>query len=183
MSVNLYYTGMKRNLLAIAAVLLAAAAATAAARGQAAQAPDVLTELLAEVRGLRAAMEQMASAGPRVELALGRLQLQEQRVNNLARRLETARANVLNAQREVMQHEEQIRNFDSSLRGVTEAQERQDIEHQMEQLKRMVTAAQAEIQRLAAEESQVNNELATEQGRWAELNARVEELERALGRR
>jgi predicted nucleic acid-binding Zn-ribbon protein len=182
MSVNLYYTGMKRNLIGIAAVLLAAAAATAAARAQA-QTPDVLTELLAEVRGLRAAMEQMASAGPRVELALGRLQLQEQRVNNLARRLDTARANVLNAQREVAQHDEQIRNFESSLRGVTDAQERQDIEHQMEQLKRMATAAQAEIQRLTTEEAQINNELATEQGRWAELNARVEELERTLGRR
>jgi chromosome segregation ATPase len=183
MSVNLYYTGMKRNPFGIAAVLLAAAAATAALRAQGAQAPDVLTELLAEVRGLRAAMEQMASAGPRVELALGRLQLQEQRVNNLARRLDTARANVLNAQREMAAHEDQIRNFESALRGVTEAQERQDIEHQMEQLKRMTAAAQAEIQRLTTEEAQINNELATEQGRWAELNSRVEELERALGRR
>ena len=34
--------------------------------------PDVLSALLIEVRGLREAMEQMASAGPRVQLALGR---------------------------------------------------------------------------------------------------------------
>jgi hypothetical protein len=39
-------------------------------------APDVLGALLTEVRGLRQAMEQMASAGPRAQLALGRLQLQ-----------------------------------------------------------------------------------------------------------
>ena len=32
-----------------------------------------LPALLVEVRGLRAAMEQMASAGPRVQLALGRV--------------------------------------------------------------------------------------------------------------
>ena len=50
-----------------------------------------VTALLTEVRGLRHAMEQMAAAGPRVQLALGRLQLQEQRVNTLVRRLETVR--------------------------------------------------------------------------------------------
>ena len=64
------------------------------------QGQDVLPALLIEVRGLRAAMEQMASSGPRVQLALGRLQLQEQRVNNLLRRLETARAGLVTAQRE-----------------------------------------------------------------------------------
>ena len=36
-----------------------------------AQAPDTMKELLAEVRGLRAAMEQLASAGPRVQLMFG----------------------------------------------------------------------------------------------------------------
>ena len=36
---------------------------------------DTLAALLVEVRGLRAAMEQMASAGPRVQLAFGRLQM------------------------------------------------------------------------------------------------------------
>ena len=51
-----------------------------------AQSPDVLGALLVEVRGLRVAMEQMASAGPRVQLATARLQLQEQRVNALLRR-------------------------------------------------------------------------------------------------
>ena len=42
---------------------------------------DIMPALLQEVRGLRAAMEQMTSAGSRVQLALGRLQLQEQRLN------------------------------------------------------------------------------------------------------
>ena len=63
--------------------------------------PDVLPALLSEVRGLRAAMEQMAVAGPRVQLALGRLQLQEQRINTLGRRLETVKANQESAQRRI----------------------------------------------------------------------------------
>ena len=59
---------------------------------------DVLPALLVEVRGLRAAMEQMAAAGPRVQLALGRVQLQEQRINNLIRRLDEVRVTLAAAQ-------------------------------------------------------------------------------------
>ena len=66
---------------------------TAAAQGTGA--PDVLGALLTEVRGLRVAMEQMASAGPRVQLALGRQQLQEQRLNTILRRAENVRENVV----------------------------------------------------------------------------------------
>jgi hypothetical protein len=42
-----------------------------------------------ELRGLRATMEQMASAAPRVQLALGRLQLQEQHMANMNQRLDS----------------------------------------------------------------------------------------------
>ena len=69
----------RRFFLATFAVLVTVVATVAAQSGRSAE-PDVLNALLAEVRGLRAAMEQMSSAGPRVQLALGRLQLQEQRV-------------------------------------------------------------------------------------------------------
>src|SRR5436190_11961823 len=67
-------------------------------QADAAQHEDVLPALLTEVRGLRAAMEQMAAAGPRVQLALGRVQLQEQRINTLIRRLDEAHASVAQAQ-------------------------------------------------------------------------------------
>ncbi len=48
--------------------------------GQTPQEPnqDTLGALLVEVRGLRSAIEQMASVGPSIQLAMGRLQLQEQ---------------------------------------------------------------------------------------------------------
>src|SRR3954464_5619884 len=62
------------------------------------RAVDVLPTLLIEVRGLRVAMEQMAAAGPRVQLALGRVQLQEQRINTLIRRLDEAHGAVSVAQ-------------------------------------------------------------------------------------
>ena len=67
-------------------------------QGTSVQSEDVLPALLVEVRGLRAAMEQMASAGPRVQLAVRRVQLQEQRINTLIRRLDEAHAAVAQAQ-------------------------------------------------------------------------------------
>ena len=40
---------------------------------------------------------------------------------------------------------------------------------------------QMAVDRLAAEEIQLTQELATEQARWTEVNQRLDELERALG--
>ena len=52
----------------------------------ASQSGDIMPALLQEVRGLRVAMEQMTSAGARVQLALGRLQLQESAAHRGERR-------------------------------------------------------------------------------------------------
>ena len=73
---------------AAAAILISVLAVRGTLAGQAAAEPsqDTLAALLVEVRGLRAAMEQMASVGPSIQLAMGRLQLQEQRINTLVRR-------------------------------------------------------------------------------------------------
>ena len=40
-----------------------------------------------------------------------------------------------------------------------------------------------EVQRLQVEESGIVQELASEQGRWTDINQRMEELERALTRK
>ena len=90
----------------IAAALVAAAAnLSGQSTAPTARPPDageqVLNALLIEVRGLRAAMEQMASAGPRVQLFASRLQLQETRINNMIRRLDTVRDRIGEAQQEI----------------------------------------------------------------------------------
>src|SRR5688572_6715334 len=61
---------------------------------------DVLVSLLTEVRALRSAIEQMASSSARVQLAMGRLQIQEQRVTTLSRQLSDVRASLSTTERE-----------------------------------------------------------------------------------
>ena len=73
----------------IAAALGAMTTVLAAQAGRPAQADDTTRALLAEVHGLRVAMEHLAMNEPRAQLAFGRLQIQEQRITNLTSQLET----------------------------------------------------------------------------------------------
>ena len=156
------------------------------------QEPDVLGALLVEVRGLRQAMEQMASAGPRVQLALGRLQLQEQRVNTMLRRLETVREQVGDSERGVSQTEadflriqEGIRNTESNTTIAPKIREERLIQlnQELSELKRAASIRTGELQRVQGEAATLEQQIANEQGRWSEINRALEELERALGKR
>jgi predicted transcriptional regulator len=175
---------MRIRTLLVLAVCVVGASSFADARQGTAPA-SVLDALLAEVRSLRVAMEQMASAGPRVQLALGRLQLQEQRVNTLVRRQESIRAQIAETERmrDTLMHRNQ--QFDAAMREETGPDERRrrEFEQMADQHKRELGRAIADLQRLNMEEASVSGEVATEQGRWTEINQRLEELERALTRR
>ena len=180
---------MRRKIGVLTLVLVAAGAgfgvrARAAAQATRATDQDVLPALLIEVRGLRAAMEQMASAGPQVQLALGRLQLQEQRVNNLLRRIESVQNELATALRESDGARQRLtRTIDVLKSGRLPGEEQRQEESILPELKATQERALANVQRLQAEESGLTQDLATEQGRWTDINQRLEELERALTRK
>jgi chromosome segregation ATPase len=146
---------------------------------------DVLAALLVEVRGLRAAMEQMASAGPRVQLALGRVQLQEQRVNNLMRRLEESRGHLTDAQRNYENIQQQVRDIEAAIRepGRPDGPRAAELQNMQRELERQLAGRSADIQRMTAETTTIEADLATEQGRWIDLNQRMETLEQSLVKR
>jgi len=175
----------RRHVLGTAAAVLlilsgAAAGRTSVQAQPAISAQDVLPALLEEVKGLRAAMEQMAAAGPRAQLFVSRLQLQEGRIAGMVRRLDTVRDSLVTARREY----EQIRGSLKMLESDKSAGEpSDDAEGLLAGLKAHVAAAQANVTRLTAEEAQLTNDLTVEQGRWIELNQRLDELERTLAKR
>ena len=173
-----------RATASVALVVALLASVLTARPGNAQESPSVLPALLTEVRGLRQAMEQMAAAGPRVQLALGRLQLQEQRINTLVRRLETVRDALATAQRELGNHQGALAQFEASQKdSSTPHPEREQLSHMIENFRREVARASGDVQRLTAEESSLAGDIASEQGRWTDLNGRLEELERTLGGR
>jgi len=173
----------------IGAVVLAAGVSLS---GQAPAPPpqsEVLTALLVEVKGLRAAMEQMASAGPRVQLFASRLQLQESRINSMARRLDAVRDNLAAAQREIARlqgEEHQMEAAAAEGRTATTPEAREEArqaEFMLTQLRRQMAVAKGTETRHAAEEAQLLQDLTTEQGRWLAINQQLDELEKALSRK
>jgi chromosome segregation ATPase len=160
-------------------------ASQGAARASSSPQEEVLPALLTEVRGLRAAMEQMASAGPRVQLALGRVQLQEQRVNNLARRLEDSRTRLVESQRAYDGMQQQLRDLDAAIREPArpDGPRVADLQGAPRETERQLAVKAADVQRMTAETAAIEADLATEQGRWIDLNQRMEALEQSLVRR
>jgi predicted transcriptional regulator len=170
----------------IAALLFVSAVVVtgfAASRSHAQESQGIMPALLVEIRGLRAAMEQMAAAGPRVQLALGRLQLQEQRLNTLIMKLDATRENLARAQRQLAQHQQQMTLLETSLKDAPNTEEREQANHMIAMMKGEAAASLADVQRLTGEEASTAADIAMEQGRWNDFNQRLEELERTLGRR
>ena len=60
---------------------------------------------------------------------------------------------------------------------------RQAAEAELKQLKTAVARGTLNLQRLQGEEATLSQDISAEQGRWSELNQRLEELELALTRR
>lgn len=172
--------------LVAAAVIVMGAGALGRVSGQTpqpARADDILPALLVEVKGLRAAMEQISSAGPRVQLFVGRLQLQETRMNGMIRRLDTVRDTLETAKREF----EGFKSAQKMMEGGGEPQQpgepKEDFGPILAGMKQQAAAAQANIARLTAEEAQLTQDLTVEQARWIDINQRLDELERALAKR
>jgi chromosome segregation ATPase len=171
-------------ILVIAGLAVSTSASQSTTRQSATQQEDVLPALLIEVRGLRVAMEQMATAGPRVQLALGRVQLQEQRVNNLMRRAEEGRNRLGDAQQKYEQMQAQLRQIQEGVRDPRpDGPPLPQLQAEQRETEREVARRAAEVQRLTAESAAIDADLATEQGRWIDLNQRMEALEQSLLRR
>ena len=142
--------------------------------------------LLAEVKGLRAAMEQMASAGPRVQLFTWRIQLQETRISNMIRRLDAVHDALGPLQQDLATSEGAQKRVEERLASGTLAEKgplRAEFTMELPVRKRQVVGLKERVSKLAAEEMQLTADLAIEQARWTDINARLDELERALSKR
>ena len=177
-----------RTLGVVATVVLVGSLAAAQTPGSGSR--DIMPELLAEVRGLRAAIEQMTASSSRVQLALGRLQLQEQRLTVANSRLADVRNQLGNAQRGAAELQERATTLESMVSGQSEMpkpegqstaeQIRRQITAELQMVQRQMIAANAEVQRLTAQENTLANEVSTEEARWGDLNRQLEDLERSL---
>jgi hypothetical protein len=168
----------------LAAVLIAVAMAYAQTPRQALPVEkDAVAALTQEVRLLRAELGDIGKVGLRLQLLTARLQAQEQRIIYLDRRrtdATTRRADAERARNDVMS---QVRMFGNPDRSQLSEQQLRDFELMLEDAKRRLSDQDRILQQAQAEENESTNALREEQDRWGDFNARLEELDRTLGRR
>jgi|SRR5215471_11516279 len=148
---------------------------------QAARSDDVLPALLVEIKGLRAAMEQMASGGTQAQILVGRLQVQESRLTTMIDRLETVHDSLESARQEYETARDTLQQVEKA--GTAVAFSHDNPYDNVPDMKREVATTKARVDRLVAEELQLSSDVAVEQQRWTAINQRLEELERALSKR
>jgi hypothetical protein len=142
---------------------------------------DPIRELLVEVRGLRAAMERSATMGARVQLLVARIQLQEQRIAELSRRVTSVRAELRQSEQEALQLTGMAKMFEDGSDKMPES-ERGNMNHQLVMMKSQLATLEKRRLELSQEELFVTQQLSEEQGRWSSINEQLDQLERSLSR-
>ena len=170
------------TLLMMAAALMTVAVVAGQARGQVPSGTDLTTALLVEMRGLRAAIEQLASSNARIQLAIGRLQIQEQRVNALLRQQTEVRQRLADAERQQNEAVARLADLQDVVGTIAEPGERHAIAQEIGVLKATVSAGDAALQRMRSEDIELAGLTSTEQGRWAAINQELDSLDQALRR-
>jgi chromosome segregation ATPase len=165
----------------VAAVAVLATSYSLRAASPTAQVSDPMTALLGEVHALRIAMEQSATVAPRVQLTLGRLNIEEQRIAQLAVQLDQVRRELTAASLESQKLAEQSPEVEKGLQTAADDKTRRGYEFEQVALKQKIQAQSRLEQQLRTRENEAARLLGAEQSRWVDLNARLDELERLLG--
>ncbi len=143
-------------------------------------APASLDDLLAEVRAIRTELQQVSGASIRAQLMVGRLQLQEQRINSILQQLNTNRNQLNEVERTRALLAPQMKMLEEAARneGVTAGAGPSG-----NPLKAVFEEQRKREKDLRAEESALSAQLSTEQARWVEFSDRLDEIERELQKR
>jgi chromosome segregation ATPase len=145
------------------------------------QPAPVQTELLAEVRLLRQAIESLAGTNARVQIVFGRLQLQDQRTESAANKLDAVRGALTKVMSEISGMSDHLKLVENIVNdGRRKPEEIEQAREEVTGTRRALERMELDRARLAAEEADAASALNQEQGRWSDLNRQLDELERLL---
>lgn len=144
--------------------------------------PDVLTQLLAEVRELRVVLQRQGADTARIQLLISRLTIQETRVSRIARDLDDVREQLVRVTTEQRQMAEGAKNMEGVLSDMADSSQRLQMEQQIKMMNQQLQELRRQEHRLRGQEAELESSLGGEQARWVEISNRLDELERSLGR-
>lgn len=150
-----------------------------------------MAELVGEVRALRQAVERSTQAiersteaTTRSQTLLGRVQLQENRLADLGRRLDEARQRVRTAAAQAAAQDLEVARVVGTFDGMpANDPERQHMDRELKTARTRAATAHGEVAQLRADEQELIGALSTEQARWSDYNQRLESIERDVAGR
>lgn len=136
--------------------------------------------LVQEVRALREAVEELLSTSVRVQLLMGRLQLQETRIQALIRQNADIDSEMSGMASERQAISAQLRLMQGEPNESADPAEREMTRKMLDGLTERLKQIEARQAALQVDQANVQQLVLTEQNRWGEFNQRLEELERLL---
>jgi chromosome segregation ATPase len=136
---------------------------------------DVMADVLAELRALRAELRQASEAGIKAQLLVGRLQLQEQRIGGLSKQLAETEQQLSDNDKARGSLKAQVDLIDGNL-GKSSATEREEGDQVLAPLKGILQQLDKREQELRTQETYLTNLIAEEQSRWASFNSMLDQL-------
>jgi hypothetical protein len=136
--------------------------------------------LMSEVHQLRLAIERSTLLGTRMQISLQRIQMQELRTSRISQDHERLRKEAADMQMGYATAASRLKNDEEQLTQTTDPKERKNLEEVVKRTKLDLEAMAARQQQTQAREAELAVQVQSEQGRLAELNERVNQMERAL---
>jgi hypothetical protein len=143
-------------------------------------APSASSELLAEVRGLRADLVKAAHVTGRIQLLSARLSIEEQRLNGLSQQLMEMRDDLARVTSDRMDVEARVGQIDTSLSRAVPIDPLKDAYDLRSELINRLSGLRARESELRAHESEVSTLLTNEERLRLDFNSRLDDLERSL---
>jgi chromosome segregation ATPase len=151
-----------------------------------AQAPPAPTDssliqaLLSEVHQLRLAIERSNALGPRIQLVVERVKMQQSVVTRVSDQLESTRRELDNVQAGQARSAEQIKAAETELSQATDPTRRQQMDLELKAFKPELERERQLIEGLRGREADLSSRLRSEQATLDGLNDRLNQIERTL---
>ena len=162
------------------ALLFPLCAIAAAAQPQPSSPDPLLQALLSEVHQLRVAIERSNTIGPRIQLTVERIKIQQSAVNRIADQLELVRRDLESRQGAVSRTAEDIRSGETMLTQASDPVMQRQLEAQIRELKSTLQMHQTQIEALRTHEADLSGRLHSEQSTLDGLNDKLDQMERSL---
>lgn len=142
--------------------------------------PATLQALLSEVRQLRLALERSTSVGARMQLAIARFQMQQERVNRVEGELQSVRAQIAGMAGNRERMTAAARQFEEQATQLADPVQRKQAEENKKMLAAEMDQQTLHEQQNRMRESELANQLQIEQGKLTDFSAQLDQLDKKL---